>query len=556
MVTKPLKQSTSLRAGQLFAFTALGSLILLYLRMGNFHFISQSLWAEDGRIFFNQSEQLGVRSILVPYAGYIHLYPRLVALIAIRFPVGVVPYFFFFSWVAAFLSTIWVVVDRSKKVDLKPWTIALVAWLITLQPHSGEAFFTLTNAQWFLGVALALYVCLPSPIKRKWRFFEKLFLGIISLTGPFSILVSPVLALRCFILRDFRERKWEYLIIWISALIQIGFVLTSPRVHGHTQLDHKIAHWVKIGFAFLTFGGTNIGVTACSMVLWLAISALIVRAIVKKKAQPEWHPRFVLILMVLITGITFVAGGIGSPKPMESLTPIGWGARYFIIPYSLTFWSIAYATRNHSTSRVILLSTLGAIALLSFKPIQRSYAQRPDLQWDAYAKLAETGRDVTIPIGFQSFEEIQYPGWDIAVLGVPKSLKPIPEFNLMPTAKLARATSSIIVFKGNEIDIHVGNGQAQLLFKIDPMHISDAFIGVEIEVNRTSPGWTELYWGKDDNFSERRSLRRFYPAGNVKMQFAFHRKHGEDTLSFHPLIGVGEVKLRAVRLYCLDRVKF
>jgi hypothetical protein len=39
-------------------------------------------WAEDGSIFMTQDDLLGPRAFLVPYNGYLHLLPRLVAWIA------------------------------------------------------------------------------------------------------------------------------------------------------------------------------------------------------------------------------------------------------------------------------------------------------------------------------------------------------------------------------------------------------------------------------------------------------------------------------------------
>src|SRR5688572_304731 len=40
------------------------------------------LWAEDGSIFLTQDEQMGIRAWWLPYNGYLHLLPRLIAWIA------------------------------------------------------------------------------------------------------------------------------------------------------------------------------------------------------------------------------------------------------------------------------------------------------------------------------------------------------------------------------------------------------------------------------------------------------------------------------------------
>lgn len=55
---------------------------LLELRFAAPGPIAQYLWAEDGSIFINQAHTLGLAALWQPYAGYLHLYPRLVALLA------------------------------------------------------------------------------------------------------------------------------------------------------------------------------------------------------------------------------------------------------------------------------------------------------------------------------------------------------------------------------------------------------------------------------------------------------------------------------------------
>ena len=51
-------------------------------------------------------------------------------------------------------------------------------------------------------------------------------------------------------------------------------------------------------------------------------------------------------------------------------------------------------------------------------------------------------------------------------------------------------------------------------------------VGLEIEINRTSEGWMQLFFNSTPNFSEIKSLRRWYPSGFVKAQFAFPNEPG------------------------------
>ena len=77
-------------------------------------------------------------------------------------------------------------------------------------------------------------------------------------------------------------------------------------------------------------------------------------------------------------------------------------------------------------------------------------------------------------------------------------------------------------------------------------------IGVEIELNRASEGWTQLFWGKDLAFVEGNSLRRWYPAGAVRAQFAFPAATPATYIRFDPLEASGAVHISALKVYCLD----
>lgn len=69
-------------------FTGLLLLVIaiLIFRMDEFsYFPGKYLWAEDGSVFINGAQSLGVAALWKPYAGYVHAYPRLISLLANHF---------------------------------------------------------------------------------------------------------------------------------------------------------------------------------------------------------------------------------------------------------------------------------------------------------------------------------------------------------------------------------------------------------------------------------------------------------------------------------------
>ena len=67
-----------------------GVFLLLFARRPD-ALLNAQFWAEDGVIFFHSALLDGVHSLLVPYSGYVHVIPRLVAFAALALPFAFQP---------------------------------------------------------------------------------------------------------------------------------------------------------------------------------------------------------------------------------------------------------------------------------------------------------------------------------------------------------------------------------------------------------------------------------------------------------------------------------
>src|SRR3954469_5115510 len=61
-------------------WTCIAGLLVLVIRKTD-SFSHPQFWAEDGPVFFLEADLSGWRSVLHPYSGYLHLIPRLVAML-------------------------------------------------------------------------------------------------------------------------------------------------------------------------------------------------------------------------------------------------------------------------------------------------------------------------------------------------------------------------------------------------------------------------------------------------------------------------------------------
>jgi hypothetical protein len=98
-------------------------------------------FAEDGQVFYQQAHELGfLHSIFLPFAGYFHLVPRLVAGLSLLLPLFYVP--LFFNTVALTVQCITVLYICSARLrNMGPLpTRAVVAFLYLGLPHIGEVW--------------------------------------------------------------------------------------------------------------------------------------------------------------------------------------------------------------------------------------------------------------------------------------------------------------------------------------------------------------------------------------------------------------------------------
>jgi hypothetical protein len=230
--------------------------------------IDQTLWAEDGTIFVNQARCLGISSLWVTYAGYFHLYPRLVAWFSSLFDLEFTPLIFLLGWFVAYVSLIYVAVSRTLYYKFNVVEAGILVILMLAQPHSGEVFFTLTNAQWFMGAALAIYLLIP--VKNKVSIYEEMIILIAALTGPFALLLTPIMLMQIVVYRDWKNRKHVYILVGLGAVLQLIAILISHRL-SDGGLDKNISHWLIAFLTFMSFGQTSVFLKAITMFFWVTL---------------------------------------------------------------------------------------------------------------------------------------------------------------------------------------------------------------------------------------------------------------------------------------------
>lgn len=478
---------------------------VLFLRMGDVNFTDgKYIWAEDGSIFINQAFSLGLESIFEPYAGYIHLYPRLVSFLSVQVGLSFLPTIFFLGWIGAVTYSGFVVFKWLYNQTYSIAVAMIVLLLVLLQPHTGETFFNITNAQWFLSLAL-IVLLIDKEYKINYRNFYILIL--LGLTGPFSVLVLPILFSNIVFKKDLKENYVKYLIVLVTASIQIYFMTKSGRISG--AVDTNIFHWLKSFYIFITFG-THGFFALLSVLIWGVLFIYVVKFFCDVYKQRFTAHQLNGFLILIALAVIYLAGLWSTKQSPLTLHPLGGGARYFIIPYALFLISLPLLIK-HTRVLYAIFFFIFVIDMKQFTTVDRS-----SLNFQSFAWLSNYSQKLNIPIHPQWGT---FPGWHMDIKNENKIEQ--KEIYLVDF-------KNITILNGIKLDnkIKAINNDLQLSFDVPTQCSQSPHIGVEIVQNKEYDGWSQIFYAdSSSSFSEEKSLKRYYNRGRIIMQYAFRNNH-------------------------------
>ena len=474
------------------------AVLCLFLRLHSGLDIDNYLWAEDGEIFFGAASSLGIQSLWTPYAGYIHLYPRLVAWLANYLPLAYIPKVYFFSWGLAFLGSIYAITYCAIKTKLNHYNIIFLSVFIVLQPNDSEVFFSLTNSQWLLGLALTTIVATQHALKLS--ISKLIFVITASLTGPFSILITPLVILKVLLQKSFYKNKTFYLGIFVCAMIQVGFILYTGRVAGAPMNLSPVA-WVKSYLIILLFGASNPLTLFFGVTFWSAIFyALYQRLNQRSKTNTKGDLYIVFFLFIAcILHITADFYALKDPYAILAMAKSG-GGRYTLAPYTLIIFSAILLAQPFKKTNIIIISSALMISLLQFY-----VANRPNMHFNSFARYAEY-ENVNVPI---NPVYSKYPGSHI-------------NSDKKRTKETSDLISQSLTFhQENERIISKAGSPKQFILDTPVSCKNTSDIAVRLDLLRDTAGWITLYWNDKARAFDKKSIKRYYPTGKVNAQFAF-----------------------------------
>jgi hypothetical protein len=351
---------------------------LLFLR-GAPRLWHAALHHEDGRIFLSQAYNDGFGAFVEPYAGYLHLIPRIIAAVLEPFPVTAAPVLYA---VAALLVHV-AMLSPALSVRLD-WIIpgqmlrAVLFALLCLMPPLWEVLGNIANLIFVGGISLLLLMLSDDPRSGVGRVGELAAVAALGLSGPLIVFFVP-----WFIWRWRRTRSRHSLAVVgvavAAALVQgVSFLLSDREVApvppvppvSVGSLVYLPRVWVeRIGLGWL-FGDMSLPKSPW-IALWLVASVWCIGAVVvtvvvlRGTAVALW-----LLHFTLLAAPVLAYGYMRGPW---------WWQRHFVVPTAIVIVLLVavIGARRWVTAAVGWLA-VGVPAMVAvIAPVP--YPYRPDL---------------------------------------------------------------------------------------------------------------------------------------------------------------------------------
>jgi hypothetical protein len=214
-------------------------------------------WAEDGQSFYHDAYMRGPAALLLPLGGYLNTFSRLVAALAVNFPLAWAPAMFAVTAFAVQLAPPAVMLsDRMAAALPSPRARLAMAYFYAAMPNSWELNVNLTNAQWHLAM-LAFLLVVASPARHPAaRAADALVLAVSGLSGPFDLFLVPLAWFEQTRRRD-PARLTNALVLSAAGAVQLVCIAVShaTAVRRYTSLGATPARFLHIVTTQIVLGG-------------------------------------------------------------------------------------------------------------------------------------------------------------------------------------------------------------------------------------------------------------------------------------------------------------
>lgn len=342
------------------------------------------LWAEDGAVFLDTALNGEPWALVQPYAGYMHLVPRLVISVCALFPIDVVPVVVTIAAavvVSATAAACYLFLEtrlRSLPLRLLAWAVVIVAPMA-----GGEVSNNLANLHWFLMIAA---VCALIVRSRGTAFTVVQCVVIVAAIGsdPLVLIFLPLLAIRWFALPSRRERSVA-IAFGAGAAVQLSVTLAGYLMGAGRSFAGKAPTLAEV-LDYFTYRVVISGIAgptgAVEASRWIGVTlpgllAAALFAFVIAVSWPNAGSRFVVLALVgssvVFFGVVFRLQwhGVGAAGTLG----FAYGQRYAVLPAVLFLVALVVAVDAliRARGRAVRVAAVLAVTAVVLIPAARDY---------------------------------------------------------------------------------------------------------------------------------------------------------------------------------------
>lgn len=344
-------------------------------------------------MLFINAYQHGLRAILIPYAGYLHLVPSLIAVCGVcGFDPAWVP-----AWCNGATFALWLVVaggifSARIRLPAKP----ALALALVMVPTAGHVIVFLYNLNWLLALGLVLVLIADDADTLGRRVVDRLVVLLCGLTGPFAVFLWPLFIIRAAVRRSVESgfiAAEASLVAALQALLmyhdRAEFARSSPPEPGWLV---SVLGGRLFGTFFAGYRIPQIQPDAAWIVLALGATALGIFLALKAKSFSAAQRTLAGAWLCLVVPVAL--------KFLREVPPVSMpanGDRYFFLPHVLLAWLLVILAAEGSGWKRWVPSMLLGLALIANRSTFRVAPLR-DFGWRWHVQPIREGKAFNIPI--------------------------------------------------------------------------------------------------------------------------------------------------------------
>ncbi len=291
--------------------------------------VRPGIFAEDGTIFAWEAEKLGWSALFEPYAGYLHLGPRLGALAVSAFGLPAVPIGYALITTTATLAGLAVVLSRRIEGFIpSAWGRGLAFIVLCMTPQWSESATSLAYLIFIGGIPLLLLGLSRPPGTISGRALETTAIALMGLSGPLIVFFAPV-----FLYRWLRNRCSYNLglvaVVACVAGVQLMVFLSSERVVSSSSVTLAPRTYVQrvVGELIASRESAESAFVDQTSLQWMAILWLVI-ALMTVVVELGWDA-------VVILGVSSAAFTAAIVAYGATYSHVSSGDRHVLVPSAM-----------------------------------------------------------------------------------------------------------------------------------------------------------------------------------------------------------------------------